>query len=295
MDEFFASFKMDFDDASMSSIIQHAETLVGETIKDTDVLKRLFSCIDLTTLSSEDCTFSVGEFCQKVNEFDKVFNIPSIGAVCVFPVFAPVLKNSLKTNGVKKAVVAGGFPSSQTFTDIKIMEITRSVELGVDEIDVVIPVGEFLDGNYEFVLEEVRMMKEAAGNAHLKVILETGLLKSPELIWQASLLAMEGGADFIKTSTGKVPVSATPQAAFVMLQAIKAFYQQTNKKVGFKAAGGIVNTRDAGIYYLLVNEVLGGTWLNNEYFRIGASRLANNLLTDISQLESGSNREVKYF
>jgi len=296
MDEFFTSFKMDFDDAMLSSTIQRIETLVGDAIKDIDVLKRMFSCIDLTTLSSEDCTFSVGEFCQTVNQFDNEFpSIPSIGAVCVFPVFAPVLKNSLNANGVKKAVVAGGFPSSQTFTDIKIMEIKRSAELGVDEIDVVIPVGEFLDGNYEFVLEEVRMMKEAAGNAHLKVILETGLLKSPELIWQASLLAMEGGADFIKTSTGKVPVSATPQAAFVMLQAIKTFYQQTNKKVGFKAAGGIVHTKDAGIYYLLVNEVLGGGWSNNEYFRIGASRLANNLLTDIGRLESGSNREVNYF
>lgn len=296
MDEFFASYRMNFDDAMMSSTIQQIETLVDENAKDTDVLKKIFSCIDLTTLSSEDSAFSVAEFCRKVNQFDKDFlNIPSIGAVCVFPVFASVLKNRLNATGVKKAVVAGGFPSSQTFTDIKVMEIKRSAELGVDEIDVVIPVGEFLDGNYEFVLEEVRLMKEAAGSTHLKVILETGLLKSPELIWKASLLAMEGGADFIKTSTGKVPVSATPQAAFIMLRAIKAFYQQTNKKVGFKAAGGIVTTKEACIYYLLVNEVLGCGWLNNEFFRIGASRLANNLLTDITKLDSGTNSEVMYF
>jgi deoxyribose-phosphate aldolase len=165
----------------------------------------------------------------------------------------------------------------------------------VDEVDIVISVGEFLDGNYEFILEEVRMIKDVMPNAHLKVILETGLLPNMDAVWRACLLAMEGGADFIKTSTGKVPVSATPEAAFVMLHAIKAFYAQTGKKVGFKPAGGIVNTRDALLYYGLVKEILGDEWLNNHLFRLGASRLANHLLTDIRNIENGLGEPVKYF
>lgn len=296
MEEFFASFKRNFDESIVSETLRKVNAATDNAVSNVEILKKIFSCIDLTTLSSEDSISSVSDFCNKVNLFESMYpNIPSVGAVCVFPVFAPVVASRLTAKGVNKAVVAGGFPASQTFTDIKVKEIERSVELGADEVDVVIPIGEFLNGNYEFVLDEVRTMKDAAGGAHLKVILETGILNTSELIWKASLLAMEGGADFIKTSTGKVPVSATPEASVVMLSSIASFYQQTGKRVGFKAAGGIVNTRDAVMYYSLVNELLNSDWLSKELFRIGASRLTNNLLTDIQSIETGSNVNVKYF
>lgn len=296
MEQFFANFKMSFDDASRQATLSKINAQIDELSANTDVLKFLFSCIDLTSLNTDDSAFTIKEFCERVNQFPSKFpQMPQVAAVCVYPVFSPVLKNSLKVEGVNKAVVAAGFPSSQTFTDIKVAETRKAVDFGVDEVDIVLSVGEFLDGNYEFILEEVKMVKDVMGSAHLKVILETGLLPDMDAIWKASLLAMEGGADFIKTSTGKVAVSATPEAAFVMLHAIKAFAAQTGRKIGFKPAGGIVNTRDALVYYALVKEILGDAWLNNHLFRIGASRLSNHLLTDIELLETGASQGVKYF
>jgi deoxyribose-phosphate aldolase len=296
MDELFEKYKIGFSNADLLETIENAKDNVSSVLKEIKVLKQMFNCIDLTSLNSEDCAYSIKLFCEKVNDFRGQFpRMPSVGAVCVYPVFSPVLKSDLKVKDVKKAVVAAGFPSSQTFTDIKIAEVRRAKDLGVDEVDIVISVGEFLDGNYEFVIEEIRMIKEVLGDVHLKVILETGLLKEPELIWQASILAMEGGADFIKTSTGKTPVSATPEAACVMLHAIKTYYEVSGRKVGFKPAGGIVNSADAALYFLLVKEILGKEWLNNELFRFGASRLANHLLSDVLTIESGENQIVKYF
>lgn len=256
-------------------------------ISDKDTLKQILNCIDNTTLKETDSTESVIEFLKKVNNHSQENpDIPNVAAVCLFPVFAPTAKEYLKAEGVNKAVVAGGFPASQTFLEIKEQEIKKAVAYGVDEVDIVISVGEFLAGNYEFVFEEIVRQKAACGDAHLKVILETGAIKDPKLIWQASIIAMEAGADFIKTSTGKIPEAATLPAAYVMCQAIKAFNEKHNKKIGFKPAGGISTTDEAVKFFAVVKEILGEKWMNNKMFRIGASRLVNNLISDIKNLIS---------
>lgn len=269
----------------------------SKTNKDNlEVLKTLFSCIDLTSLNTEDSADSIREFVDKVNAFDASYkDIPQVAAMCVYPVFTPVLKSALKAEGVNIAVVSAGFPSSQTFSDVKKLETERAVDFGADEVDIVISVGEFQDGNYEFVGEEIKLIKSVMKDAHLKVILETGALKEIEEIWFASFLAIESGADFIKTSTGKQQPAATFEAAYVMLNAIKLYHEKTGKKIGFKPAGGISTPEDALVYYQLVKEILGDEWLNNKLFRIGASRLANHLLSQIKTLETGSTQEIKYY
>lgn len=292
LDDYQPSFKFNEVDAEVKKIIEANQSLVA----DVEVLKTIFSCIDLTTLKETDSADSVTAFVQKVNEFEQAYpSLPSVGAVCVFPVFAPIIKQYLKVEGVKKAVVSAGFPSSQTFLDLKVLETKKAVDFGATEIDVVISIGEFLEGNYEFVYEEIRQLKEACGKAHLKVILETGALKDYELIWNASIIAMDAGADFIKTSTGKIPVAATLEAAFVMCQAIKAYTEKNKRKIGFKPAGGIAKSLEAVNYYAVVKTVLGDKWLNNKLFRIGASRLANDLLSDVLKLEGNASEEVKFF
>jgi deoxyribose-phosphate aldolase len=200
----------------------------------------------------------------------------------VFPNFVAVVKEKLTARNVKIAAVAASFPTSQTFMSIKVAECKMAVEAGADEIDIVIPVGSFLGNDFASVANEIREIKRAIGDKHLKVIVESGLLGDYEHIYRASMIAMDAGADFIKTSTGKTPVSATPEAAFVMCRAISDFYSETGIKVGFKAAGGIVSASDSMIYYQIVNQCLGSEWLNNKLFRIGASRLANNILSEIS-------------
>lgn len=289
-------YKIDFELNTIESEIKKIKEDNKDLEKDKEVLKTIFSCIDLTTLKETDSADSVTEFIGKVNDFkDKYPNIPSVGAICLFPVFSPLLKQYLKVEGVKKAVVSGGFPSSQTFLDIKVLETKKAVDFGADEIDIVISVGEFLEGNYEFVYEEIRQLKEACGNAHLKVILETGAIKDPKLIWEASIIAMDAGADFIKTSTGKIPVAATLDAAYVMCKAIKAFNTKNKRKIGFKPAGGIVTTEEAISFYAVVKQILGDKWLDNKLFRIGASRLANNLLTDILSEYGEEKSEISFF
>lgn len=289
-------YKLNFKAGDISSEIERITAANGHLASDAEVLKKIFSCIDLTTLKETDSADSVTGFVQKVNDFKgKYPNMPSVAAVCVFPVFAAIIKQYLKVPEVQKAAVAGGFPSSQTFLDIKVLEVKKAVSFGANEIDVVISVGEFLEGNYEFVYEEIRQLKDACGSAHLKVILETGAIGDAQLIWNASIVAMDAGADFIKTSTGKIPTAATLDAAYVMCKAIKAYHAKTGKKVGFKPAGGIAETMEAVNYYAVVNDVLGTAWLNNKLFRIGASRLANNLLSDILKIESGSSEEIKFF
>lgn len=255
-----------------------------------EVKKFLFNCIDLTTLSSSDSDESVMHFTEKVNQFDDEFpDLKNVAAICVYPNFAPIVKNTLEVDGVNIACVSGGFPSSQTFIEVKIAETAMAISLGANEIDIVISVGKFLSGAYEEMCDEIEELKAVCKGNHLKVILETGALKSASNIKKASILAMYSGADFIKTSTGKQQPAATPEAAYVMCKAIKEYYQKTGRKVGFKPAGGINTVNDAVVYYTIVKEVLGEEWLSNEWFRLGTSRLANLLLSEIK------GEELKFF
>lgn len=250
---------------------------------DKHLLMKLLNSIDLTSLNTTDNKSHILHLTGKVNSFSgRYTNIPNVAAICVYPNFVPVVKEKLTVKNVKIASVAGAFPSSQSFRQIKISELRMAIEAGADEIDIVLPVGAFLGSDFSAVAEEIRAMREAAGEKRLKVIIESGLLGDYENIFRASMIAMDAGADFIKTSTGKANISATPEAAFVMCRAISDFYTETGIKVGFKAAGGIVNTSDAVIYYHIAKHCLGEDWLSNEYFRIGASRLANNILADLS-------------
>lgn len=255
-----------------------------------EVKKFLFNCIDLTTLNTTDSDESVMRFTEKVNRFDDEFpDLKNVAAICVYPNFAQVVKDTLEVEGINIACVSGGFPSSQTFTEVKIAETAMALADGADEIDIVIPVGAFLSGDYETMCEEIMELKETCKEHHLKVILETGALKTASNIKKASILSMYSGADFIKTSTGKQQPAATPEAAYVMCHAIKEYYEQTGNKVGFKPAGGINTVNDALIYYTIVKEVLGKEWLSNELFRLGTSRLANLLLSEIK------GEELKFF
>lgn len=255
-----------------------------------EVKKFLFNCIDLTTLNTTDSDESVMRFTEKVNRFDDEFpDLKNVAAICVYPNFAQVVKDTLEVEGINIACVSGGFPSSQTFTEVKIAETAMALADGADEIDIVIPVGAFLSGDYETMCEEIMELKETCKEHHLKVILETGALKTASNIKKASILSMYSGADFIKTSTGKQQPAATPEAAYVMCQAIKEYYEQTGNKLGFKPAGGINTVNDALIYYTIVKEVLGKEWLSNELFRLGTSRLANLLLSEIK------GEELKFF
>jgi deoxyribose-phosphate aldolase len=247
------------------------------------LLMEILNVIDLTSLNTTDYKSNIIRLTGTVNSFQGRFsNIPNVAAICVYPNFVPVVKEKLTAKNVKIAAVGASFPTSQTFRSIKIAERKMAVDSGADEIDIVIPVGAFLGKDYAFVATEIREIKEAIGDRLLKVIVESGLLGDYEQIFRASMIAMDAGADFIKTSTGKVNVSATPEAAYVMCMAISDFYSETGIRVGFKAAGGIVSAADALLYYQIVNNCLGKEWLSNKYFRIGASRLANNILSEIA-------------
>jgi len=240
------------------------------------------SCIDLTTLNSTDNQIQGEKFALNVSGFsDKFPGLPNVAAICVYPTIIESVKDNLKAPGVKLASVCAGFPSSQTFYDIKVMETQMCIAKGATEIDIVLNLGNFLSGDFPAVMQEISKLKKLCGDVHLKVILETGALKSYAKIWKASYLAMQAGADFIKTSTGKLEPAATPEAAWVMCSAIKDYYDKSGIKIGFKAAGGIVETSDVIKYIAIVKDVLGEEWLNNKLFRVGASRLANNLLSSI--------------
>ncbi len=247
-----------------------------------EVKKFLFNCIDLTTLKCTDSEESVMKFTERVNAFDDEHpDLKNVAAICVYPNMAEIVHDTLEADRVKIACVSGGFPSSQTFTEVKIAETAMALHAGADEIDIVIPVGKFLSGDYEGMCDEIQELKDVCSDKHLKVILETGALDTAANIKKASILAMYSGADFIKTSTGKEKPAATPEAAFVMCQAIKEYFLETGRKVGFKPAGGINTVHDAVVYYTIVKELLGKEWLTNELFRLGTSRLANLLLSDI--------------
>jgi len=283
-----AKYNTNLDD---DQIKKEVNNLIAEKVEENNTLevkKQLFNCIDLTTLKCTDNDESVMQFTQKVNNFDEEHpDMKNVAAICVYPCFAEIVRDTLEVEDVHIACVSAGFPSSQTFSEVKIAETALAIKDGADEIDIVISVGKFLAGDYESVCDEIEEIKALCGEEkHLKVILETGALKTASNIKKASILAMYSGADFIKTSTGKIDVSATPEAAYVMCQAIKEYYDITGKKIGFKPAGGISNVKDALVYYTIVKEVLGEDWVNNKLFRLGTSRLANYLLTDIFGTET---------
>ena len=246
------------------------------------------SCIDLTTLNTTDTEVKVRGFAAKVNGFKAKYpQYPHPAAICVYSKWGNAVKETLKETGVKVAVVAGGFPNSQTFLEVKLLECRMAVEAGADEVDIVLPLNLFMADDYAGTAKEIAAIKESIGDKHLKVILETGAIASSEKIHEASMLAMEAGADFIKTSTGKQEPGATPAAAIVMCNSIKEYYKKTGKKVGFKPAGGISTVKDALCYLAIVDTILGKEWLTPELFRIGASRLANNLLSALEQKTVG--------
>lgn len=270
------------DDAFVKAEVEKILARDLEANRTRDVLKFLFNCIDLTTLNATDSPQSVAAFTERVNDFEEQHqDLPNVAAICVYPNFAPIVRTVLDVTEVNIACVAGGFPSSQTFPEVKVAEVALAVEGGADEIDIVLNVGNFLDGDWEEVCDEIEELRHSCRDAHLKVILETGALKTAENVRAAAILAMYSGADFIKTSTGKGYPGASLEAAYVMCQCIREYYEKTGRKIGFKPAGGVSTTDDALGYYTIVKAVLGDEWLDNEYFRLGASRLANNLLSDI--------------
>lgn len=289
IEELFKLYNCNVDDETVKTEIDNI--LAARFIENgnKEVYKQCLNQIDLTSLNGTDTDTEIISMVEKVNNFKTVFpHLPNVGAICIYPALVSVVKAHL-TENVGIAAVSAGFPASQTFIEIKVAETSMAVMEGATEIDVVISIGKFLEGKYEEVYEELSELKAACREAHLKVILETGALKTATSIKTAAVLAMASGADFIKTSTGKIPVAATLEATYVMCQAIKEWYEKTGVKVGYKPAGGIVTTEDAVNHYTLVKEILGEEWLNNKMFRFGASRLANNLLSSIEE------KEVKYF
>lgn len=285
-----ASFSAIGTDAEVENAVKKIISEKFDQNNNTDVHKFLFSTIDLTTLNSTDSPSSVADFTERVNAFEEEYpELPSVAAICVYPNFAQVVRTVLDVSSVRVACVSGGFPSSQTFPEVKVAETALAVEGGADEVDIVFNLGNYFDEDYQEVCDEIDEIKHACRDARLKVILETGALKTVEHIRAASILSMYSGADFLKTSTGKGYPGASLEAAYVMAKCIKEYYDKTGTMVGFKASGGVATTADAVAYYTVIKEVLGDAWLTPEYFRLGASRLANNLLSDIL------GKETKHF
>ncbi len=263
--------------------------------KTRETLIDIFNLIDLTSLNTSDTTEKIKAMTIKVNEFNQHFpKYKNVAAICVYPSLVPTVKTNLTAKNINIAAVGACFPSSQTFLSVKAAECELTVNKGADEIDIVISVGSFLEKDYAKVATEINIIKHSIGDAHLKVILETGELLNTDNIYLASIISMESGADFIKTSTGKTPISATPEAVFAMCSAIKAYYDKTGKKIGIKPSGGMSISEDSILFYLIVKEILGEEWLNNKLFRLGASKLANSILTDLNKFD-GNQQEIKYF
>lgn len=279
------------DDAAVADAVAAILADHLEENRNADVYKKIFNSIDLTTLKTTDSQQSVAKFTERVNSFEEDYgDLPPVAAICVYPNFVPVVRTTLDVSSVGVAAVAGAFPTSQSFIEVKVAEIGLAVEAGADEIDVVLNVGDFFDGDYESVCDDLDEMKHSCRSARMKVILETGALKTARNIRDASILALYSGADFLKTSTGKEYPGASLDACYVMCHCIREYYENTGRAVGFKAAGGISTTEEVLKYYTIVKTVLGEKWADsNELFRIGASRLANALLSDIV------GEQVKYF
>lgn len=291
MESLFAKYGYTPDKESISKRLDAIAANI-DNVTSPEVLKNCMALMDLTTLHTEDSPESVKKLVGKVNSFMNDYpEYPLPASICVFPNLASVVRENLATSDVHVTAVAGCFPTSQSFIEVKVKECEMAVEAGADEIDIVLALNAFMSGDEETARKEIRTIRaavdEAAAKAGrkvtLKVILETGLLVTPENIANASFLAMEEGADFIKTSTGKVSVNATPMAAYIMCESIKAFHEKTGRKVGFKAAGGISTSKDAVCYHSIVKTILGNDWISKELFRFGVSRLANSLMSSIEQ------------
>ena len=274
-------------------IRQTVQKIIMEKVPENDtpeVKKFLMGSVELTSLHTTDTEESILAMTERVNDFDSAYpELPHVATICVYPCFANIVAQSLEVDGVEVAVVSGAFPSSQTFMEVKTIETALAIKDGATNVDIVMPVGKFLSGDYEGLCDDINELKQTCGEVPMKVILETGDLKTASNIKKAAILSMYAGADYIKTSTGKEKVSATPEAAYVMCQAIKEYYDETGIQIGFKPAGGINTVMDAIIYYTIVKEVLGKKWLTNYYFRLGTSRLANLLLSEIV------GKETKFF
>ncbi|MFA4047116.1 deoxyribose-phosphate aldolase [Prevotella sp. PCHR] len=278
---------------SDDEVREAVKKIIAEKVHENDNIetkKFLMGSIELTTLKTTDSETSVMAFTEKVNQFDEAYgDLPHVATICVYPCFAKTVSETLEIDGVEIACVSGSFPSSQALIEVKVAETALAIKDGATEIDIVMPVGKFLSGDYEGVADEISELKQVCGENAMKVILETGCLKTASNIKKASIIAMYAGADYIKTSTGKLEPAATPEAAYVMCQAIKEYYEETGIQIGFKPAGGINSVMDALIYYTIVKEVLGEKWLTNKWFRLGTSRLANMLLSEIE------GKETKFF
>lgn len=262
----------------------------------TDGLKLALSMIDLTTLEGKDTPGKVRQLCYKaLHLHDSMQDLPTVAAVCVYPTYVALAKKELEGSGIQVASVATAFPSGQSSLETKLLDTRFAVDQGADEIDMVISRGEFLSGHYAYVFDEIAAVKEACGNAHLKVILETGELDTLDNVRKASELAMHAGADFIKTSTGKIQPAATLPVTYVMLDAIKDYYLKTGKQIGMKPAGGISTSKLALQYLVMLNEMLGEQWMNKAYFRFGASSLANDILMQLAKAETGFYQSANYF
>ncbi len=284
-------YNTNLDDAAVREAVRK---IIAEKVPENDTMdvkKFLFGSIELTTLKTTDSDTSVLAFTERVNDFDNEYpDLPHVATICVYPCFAKTVSESLEVDGVEIACVSGSFPSSQARIEVKVAETALAVADGATEIDIVMPVGKFLSGDYEGVSDDIAEMKAACGESvPMKVILETGALKTASNIKKASILSMYAGADYIKTSTGKMEPAATPEAAYVMCQAIKEYYDETGIQIGFKPAGGINSVMDAIIYYTIVKEVLGEKWLTNKWLRLGTSRLANMLLSELK------GEQIKFF
>lgn len=286
----FAKYNTDLNDDSIKNevtnlLAKHLEENNTEAVK-----KFLFGSIELTSLKPTDSDADIIRMVEKVNDFDDKYpHLPHVATICVYPNFANTVSEALDIDGVEIACVSGSFPSSQTFIEIKIAETALAIKDGATEIDMVLSVGKFLSGDYETASDEIEEIKATCGDRKLKVILETGCLGTMKNIKKAAILAMYSGADYIKTSTGKEKIAATPEAAYVMCQAIKEYYEETGRIVGFKPAGGLNTVKDAITYYTIVKEILGDQWLTNDLFRLGTSRLANLLLSEIE------GEDIKFF
>lgn len=287
--EAFSKYNMKVDAEWVKSVVEKArkETVTGH---DKETLKRIFSCIDLTTLKPTDNEDTVLAFVEKVNQFeDKYPDLPSVASICTWPLYAATVSRSLEVESVRTCCVSGGFPSSQTFFEVKVAETSLALHDGADEIDIVQNAGKIENGDYESLADETDELKALCADKTLKVILETGALKSLDNVKKAALIAMYSGADFIKTSTGKEVPGADPESFCVMCKTIREYADETGRKVGIKAAGGISTPQEALLYWTIAKIVLGKEWLDNKSFRIGASKLANNLLSEIT------GQETKFF
>ena len=290
-EEALAKYNTNIDDQEVRDAVRK---IIAEKVPENDnmdVKRFLFGSIELTTLKTTDSDTSVLAFTERVNDFDNEYpDLPHVATICVYPCFAKTVAESREVDGVEIACVSGSFPSSQARIEVKVAETSLAVADGATEIDIVMPVGKFLSGDYEGVCDDIAELKVACGeDVAMKVILETGALKTASNIKKASILSMYAGADYIKTSTGKLEPAATPEAAYVMCQAIKEYYDKTGIQIGFKPAGGINSVMDALIYYTIVKEVLGEKWLTNKWLRLGTSRLANMLLSELK------GEQIKFF